>query len=189
MHRMVIAVLGVTVALASACGVDTKSPSDETSSPAASAAPSDESAATTQIQAQVPVPAQLQFSSSTIGGEQFSGASLAGRPAVLWFWAPWCPTCQREAPTVGQVAAANPDVRFVGVGGLDGRPAIQEFVDRYPIKDFTQLADVDGAVWTKFGVTQQPAFAFIGADGNVDVVRGTLSESALSERVSALSGA
>ncbi len=181
--RMAIALLGVTAGLVSACGAE-----PETASTNVATSPSAESAASAPaVPGEGTVPAQLQFTATTLGGEQFSGQSLLGKPAVLWFWAPWCPTCQREAPLVGQVAADNPGVRFVGVAGLDEQPAMQGFVDRFPIKDFTHLADVDGAVWTRFGVTQQPAYAFIDGDGIVEVVRGTLSEPELTERVSALS--
>jgi len=132
------------------------------------------------------VPAELDFTAETVGGPEFSGQSLAGKPAVFWFWAPWCPTCQREAPDVAKVARANPDATFVGVAALDQEPAMQAFVDKYDVGFFTNIADVDGAVWQRFGVTAQPAFAFVGADGSVDVVRGTLSEPALSTRVSTL---
>ena len=133
------------------------------------------------------VPAQLEFAAKTIDGQDFSGQSLLGKPDVLWFWAPWCPVCQREAPMVGQVAAAHPAVTFVGVAALDQLPAMRQFVDKYPVKGFTQLADTDGKVWAKFGVTHQPAYAFIGADGSVDVVKGSLAEADLTQRVTALS--
>lgn len=173
MNRNVIAVLAVAAAVTVACGSETGS--------GQSALASNSSASATQV------PTQLRFSSTTISGQQFSGESLAGKPAVVWFWAPWCPTCQREAPAVGKVAAAYPDVTFLGVAGLADVASMTEFVDKYSVNDFTQLADTDGTVWTKFGVTQQPAFAFVDAAGGVDVVRGTLSESELTKRVSALS--
>jgi hypothetical protein len=41
-------------------------------------------------------------------------------------------------------------------------------------------------VWAKFGVTQQPAYAFVTADGDIDVVGGSLPEAALTERVTTL---
>jgi thiol-disulfide isomerase/thioredoxin len=132
------------------------------------------------------VPAQLQFTAKTVDGQDFSGQSLLGKPAVLWFWAPWCPVCQGEAPMVGQIAAAHPAVTFVGVAGLDQVPAMQQFVAKYPVKGFTNLADTDGSVWAKFGVTRQPAFAFIRADGGIDVVKGGLSEPDLDQWVAVL---
>ena len=129
------------------------------------------------------VPAHLRFDAETVDGQPFSGDSLVGKDAVLWFWAPWCPACQREAPTVSQVAAANPQVTFVGVGARAEPPEMKEFVDKYHLGDFTEIADTDSAVWTKFGVTRQPAYAFIGRDGDIDVVKGSLSESDLTARV------
>ncbi|CAM4105159.1 Soluble secreted antigen MPT53 precursor [Mycobacterium basiliense] len=134
------------------------------------------------------VPEQLQFTAKTIGGQTFSGTSLAGKPAVLWFWTPWCPTCQHEAPIFGNVAAANSTVTFVGVGAQEQASAMQAFVDKYQLGSTTQLADSEGTVWSKFGVTQQPAWAFVGADGKVDVVKGTLSAQELTERVNELAG-
>jgi thiol-disulfide isomerase/thioredoxin len=132
---------------------------------------------------------QLQFTAKTVDGQDFSGQSLVGKPAVLWFWAPWCPKCQREAPDVARVAHANTAVTFVGVAARDQLPAMKDFVSKYQLGSFQHLADVDGAVWQRFGVTQQPAFAFIGADGTVQVVKGALSEQALTERVSRLASA
>jgi thiol-disulfide isomerase/thioredoxin len=132
------------------------------------------------------VPSQLQFTAKTVDGHDFNGQSLLGKPAVLWFWAPWCPVCQSEAPGIGQIAATHPAVTLVGVAGLDQLPAMQQFVAKYPVKGFTNLADTDGSVWAKFGVTHQPAFAFIRADGGITVVKGGLSEPDLDQRVAAL---
>ena len=166
MTRIVIALVAAIATLVTACG---------------------SSAVANPSEAGAGVASELDFVANTIDGEEFDGKSLAGTPAVLWFWAPWYPVCQREAPTVGQVAAAHPDVTFVGVAGLDEVTAMQRFVHEYPVERFTHLADTDGAIWTRFGVTQQPAYAFIAADGDVDVAKGALSETELSERVTALS--
>jgi thiol-disulfide isomerase/thioredoxin len=172
--RSLLALLAATVVLIAACG----SASRYEPPPAPTARPT---------AANPVVPTELQFTAKTIDGKDFSGENLLGKPAVLWFWAPWCPTCQREAPMVGQIADAHPAVTFVGVAALDQLPAMQNFVDKYPVNGFTHLADTDGAVWAKFGVTHQPAYAFASADGSVDVVRGSLSEAELTERVTALS--
>jgi thiol-disulfide isomerase/thioredoxin len=177
--RSLLAMLAATTVLVAACGSNTSSESPP-------------AAATTSVGAvdhtptSTSVPAQLQFTAQTLDGKEFKGESVLGKPAVFWFWAPWCPVCQREAPMVGKIAATHPDVTFVGVAALDQVPAMEEFVNKYPVKGFTHLADTDGAVWAKFGVTQQPAYAFVRADGSIDVVRGSLPEASLSERVTAL---
>ena len=136
-----------------------------------------------------PISPQLQFAAKTVDGADFSGQSLAGKPAVLWFWAPWCPVCQGEAPGVAKIAHANAGVTFVGVAAQDQVPAMREFVAKYDLGFFTQLADLDASVWQRFGVTVQPAFAFIGRDGSVNVVKNSLSEQDLAGRVGTLAAA
>lgn len=177
-----LASLGAAVGLLAGCG----GTDGGTGGSAASVAPSTTSVAVSAPTGDAAMPTQLNFTAKTIGGEQFSGATLAGKPAVLWFWTPWCPTCQREAPGIAKVARANAAVTFVGVAAQDQPPVMQEFVDKYDVGFFTNIADVDGAVWQRFGVVAQPAFAFVRKDGSVDVVPGSLSESELAERVEAL---
>ena len=131
-------------------------------------------------------PAKLAFRTTTHDGAPFDGASLSGQPTVLWFWAAWCSVCAGEAPTVAKVAASNPGVRFVGVSALDEVPAMKKFVADRGVGGFTHLADKDASVWRRFGVTSQPAQAFITASGAVRVVPGVMSEQELSQQVSEL---
>jgi len=134
------------------------------------------------------IPEQLQFSATTVDGAPFEGASLAGKDAVLWFWAPWCGECRREAPHVAAVeSATNGRVAFVGVAGLSPVTDMQSFVETYHVGAFPHIADSDGAVWKRFGVIQQPAYAFIDDSGAITVVRRELGEQALTDRVADLS--
>jgi thiol-disulfide isomerase/thioredoxin len=131
---------------------------------------------------------RLQFTGTTLSGAPFDGASLQGKPAVLWFWTPWCPFCNQEAPTVSKVAAANPDVTFVGVAARSDLAAMQGFVSRYDL-GFTNLDDADGSLWTKFNVPWQPAYLFVAADGTSSFVNNptsAMSEQDLAARVGAL---
>ncbi len=132
--------------------------------------------------------AQLDFTAQTLDGRPFSGASLSGRPAVLWFWTPWCPLCQRDAPMVARLAAAHPKVTFVGVGAQDRPDTLRSFAARYGVDGFTELADTDAAVWARFGVTRQPSYAFLHPDGRIEVATGSLPEVELSRRLQALTG-
>ena len=114
----------------------------------------------------------------------FEGSSLAGQATVVWFWAPWCHICQNEAAGVAS-AAKSSDVDFLGVAALDSAESMRGFEKKYKL-GFTSLADTDAAVWAKFGVTSQPAFAFISAAGDVEVVPGSLSASALKSKIAEL---
>ncbi|WP_447007386.1 protein disulfide oxidoreductase [Saccharothrix isguenensis] len=165
---------------------ETAAPTTSTTATPGSTAPTDP--ASTEPASSAPVAEELKFTAKTVAGADFSGESLAGKPAVLWFWAPWCPKCRREAPGVAATAKDNGAVTFLGVAALDEVPAMATFVDRFKLDGFTHLADEEAAVWKRFGVTAQPAYAFVDRDGKVDVVTTQLSEEQLRERVTALAG-
>ncbi|MGH3635769.1 protein disulfide oxidoreductase [Mycobacterium sp.] len=131
---------------------------------------------------------RLQFTGTTLSGAPFDGASLQGKPAVLWFWTPWCPFCNAEAPGVSQVAAANPTVTFVGIAAHSGGAAMQNFVSKYNL-NFTNLNDADGSIWARYNVPWQPAYVFYRADGSSTFVNNptsAMSPQELSDRVTAL---
>jgi len=131
---------------------------------------------------------RLDFTGTTVDGAPFSGASLAGRPAVLWFWTPWCPFCNQEAPNVSAVAAANPKVTFVGVAARSDVAQMQSFVSKYNL-NFTNLNDADGSIWAKYNVPWQPAYVFLRPDGTSTFVNNptsAMSQQELSDRVRAL---
>ncbi|WP_223165653.1 redoxin domain-containing protein [Lentzea indica] len=176
----------VLVMLLAACGAGEPGP---VSQPPSATSPSATStvASPTSTSSPANVPDQLKFTAKTVDGAEISGADLAGKPAVLWFWAPWCPKCQREAP--GMAAAAKDlggKVTFLGAAALDEVPAMQQFVQRYDLKSFQHVADVDSAVWKRFGVTAQPAYAFVDTTGKVEVVASQLSEQDLRQRLDRL---
>ena len=138
-----------------------------------------------------PAPASaddLNFTGTTLSGATFNGASLQGKSAVLWFWTPWCPFCNMEAPNVSAVAAANPAVTFVGVATRADVASMQNFVSKYNL-NFTNLNDADGSIWAKFNVPWQPAYVFLKADGSSTFVNNptsAMSQQELSDRVKAL---
>ncbi|WP_034274065.1 protein disulfide oxidoreductase [Haloechinothrix halophila] len=182
--------------LVSACGSSGESAPSSVKDQTSVSAPAEDTTTTKPSdkqakdnKADAPTPEELRFSARTLDGSTFNGTSLAGEPAVLWFWAPWCPNCQREAPTIADAEATHGEqVTFVGVAARDEVSAMKDFATKYGIDGFTNLNDANAAVWARFGVTYQPAFAFIGADGSVDVVKGSLSAEELDVRLSAMAG-
>jgi hypothetical protein len=51
-----------------------------------------------------------------------------------------------------------------------------QFVSTHKMGGFIHLAEMDGSVWRHFGITEQPAFAFVAVDGAAQAVPGVLSE-------------
>ena len=138
------------------------------------------------------IAAPLQASNPTLAGTTLEGAafdfaSIAGRPTVLWFWAPWCTICRAEGPGVARVAAKLGDsVTFIGIPGRGERPAMKQFVADTGVGGFQHVVDADGAIWNEFGVVSQPSFAFIDAAGHVKKVDGSLTEEQLEAAAGAL---
>lgn len=135
--------------------------------------------------AAAPVPESLDFSAVTVTGESFEGADLAGKPTLLWFWAPWCPTCRGQIPQVeGLASDYGDDVNVIGVGSLDSAEAIAGFAD--DVSGVTHLEDEEGELWRRFGVTEQSSFVLLGADGSVAYEAGYGGSEELSSRISDL---
>lgn len=158
--------------------------------PATETASTPEPAAPEPAASEPPAPddpnSPLAFTAVDLAGAEVNLADLAGQPVVLWFWAPWCSICRGEGPGVADVAAALEDrVTFIGVAGRGEVPAMEVFVADTGTGSFAHLVDDDGSLWERFGVTYQPAYAFIGADGSVEVLIGALGDT-LAERAEAL---
>ncbi len=120
-------------------------------------------------------------------GTEFSGASVAGKPVVLWFWAPWCAVCRGQAPEVTRLAQEYAgDVSFIGVGSLDSGDAIAGFADEFPA--LTHLSDPDGALWQRFGIAEQSSFVVLDADGGEALRTGYADDDELADTVADVAG-
>lgn len=178
MRSRVLALVVLTMLLATACGTGPGSSGAPPSALAASTSPtpSGPSAVPSSTAPSAPpsVPQVLDFTAQTVDGQPFQGASLAGQPVVMWFWAPWCPKCQQAGPDVAAAARQlDGKVRFIGVGGLSGSQSdMAVFVKRAGVQSFPQLADTKGSVFTRFKVVQQDTFALVSPDGSVKIVDG-----------------
>lgn len=187
------ALISALAVLAAGCGspADQDQGQDQSQSQApASAAPPAAPGSSTNAAAPVNVPEELKFTAKTLDGMDFSGESLAGRSTVLWFWTPWCARCQGESANMARFAkehAAN--VAFVGVAAQDQVSAMQEFVTKGGVQGFAHLNDKDSAIWKRFGIIEQPSYAFIHPDGTVEVSKRQLSENEMAGRLRILSEA
>ncbi len=126
------------------------------------------------------------FTAETLDGIEFDGAQLAGMPAVLWFWAPWCPTCRAQVSGVEAVAAEyDGKVNVVGVGGLSDAADIRDFAEG--VSGPIHLIDEEGSVWRHFGIAAQSTYVLLDAEGMV-IKDGYLDNDALEKAVAELVG-
>ncbi|WP_162891181.1 redoxin family protein [Aeromicrobium sp. A1-2] len=128
----------------------------------------------------------FSFTGESLDGATYDGRQLAAKPTVLWFWAPWCPTCRAQAGSVASLAKQYAgQVNIVGVGGLADQDDIRAFARQVvgPI----HLIDEDGEIWRHFGVTAQSTYLIVDAQGRT-VSSGFLDNVQLADLVAELVG-
>jgi len=132
------------------------------------------------------VPATLRFTGKTLDGASFDAARMAGRPTILWFWAPWCATCASEAQSIADLAGEyRGQLGILGIAGLGTNKAMHQFVSDLNVGNVPHLDDQAGAIWKKFKITQQSTYVFLDRSGQV-VKTGYLDDLQLTAEVKTL---
>ena len=130
----------------------------------------------------------LSFTGRTLDGAAFDAATLAGRPALLWFWAPWCATCASQAGSVTDLHAAYGDrLGILGVAGMGSNADMREFVTDLEVGAIRTLDDEAGVLWRRFGITEQSTYVLVDRAGTVQRT-GYLDDQELATEVKALVG-
>ncbi|MEV1079203.1 redoxin family protein [Streptomyces sp. NPDC050211] len=191
MHARTLLPAALAAALLTLTGCGSESAGDAEVSPSKAAntqAPADSDGSGTEA-AGAKVPEALNFTATTVDGKPFDAKTLAGKPTVLWFWAPWCPTCRGQAAETAKVAADYAGkANVVGVAGLDKNAAMRDFVSETGTGSFPQLSDEAGDVWKRFEITQQSIYVILDKDG-ATVYEGVLAGGeGLAEKVASLTG-
>ena len=103
------------------------------------------------------------------GNGSISLRGLSGHPAVLNFWASWCPPCADEAPDLNALSVRYDGlgVRFVGVDFNDAVDEARAFARRHDVP-YALVHDTRG-VRQKFGVTGPPETYVLDGSGRAVV--------------------
>ncbi|MFJ9889457.1 redoxin domain-containing protein [Streptomyces sp. NPDC091287] len=187
------AVLAAALFALTGCGADSGA-DDETAgaSPPGSSSPGQPSASSDAGSDETTgpvVPQALRFTATTVDGKPFQAGALAGKPTVLWFWAPWCPKCKAQATATAKVAADYAGkANVVGVAGLDKNEAMKEFVADTGTGGFPQLSDEKGEVWKRFEVTEQSRYVILDKEGKTTYEGVLPGGKGLAEKVAGLTG-
>jgi thiol-disulfide isomerase/thioredoxin len=132
------------------------------------------------------VPDALNFTGKTLDGATFDASTLAGRPALLWFWAPWCATCASQAQSINDLEDEYGDrLGIVGIAGMGNNNDMRRFVADLDVTKVPNLDDQAGVLWRRFGVIEQSTYVVIDRAGTV-VTTGYLDDLQLTAKVTSL---
>jgi len=148
-----------------------------------SAEPSAEAMATLEL-APLPRAAAPPFTLADLDGRPLSLASLRGQTVLLYFWATWCPYCQKELPaTVQELARRYRDRRLVvlAVNIQEGRDKVRAWVKMHGLS-VPVVLDSDGEVSGEYRVTATPTAVLVDREGRT-VARAVGTRAWMSERV------
>ena len=127
------------------------------------------------------------FTLSTSDGSQVSQADLAGKPAVINFWATFCPPCKAEMPLLQKRVGPQSGVHLVLVNEGESRQAVRDYLDGLGLHN-ASLLDSDLRVGHAFGAIALPTTVFVRADGTMSARHiGQLDDAVLVAEISNLS--
>jgi thiol-disulfide isomerase/thioredoxin len=132
------------------------------------------------------VPASLTFTGTTLDGKTFDAATMAGKPTILWFWAPWCATCASEAMSISDLQNEyDGRLNILGIAGMGDNKDMHEFVADLEVGKVPHLDDEPGKLWKKFGITEQSTYVILDKAGKI-VTTSYLDDLQLTNKVKSL---
>ena len=110
-----------------------------------------------------------QFKAQRPDGTLWASSSLAGRPAIVHFWATWCPPCKTEIRDFLDMARSiKGRVQFVAISQDKKWDEVFAMVPRaeWP-PEVILVLDPKSEIGEQFGTFQLPETYALGADGSV----------------------
>ena len=129
------------------------------------------------------------FALKDTNGNVYSSAQLAGKPAVINFFATYCPPCREEIPGFVEVYNKHKEKGFELVGislDTDTRESLPGFLMSNKVGYRILFADLDTAR-AYGGVSSLPTTFFVGKDGEIKNVHvGYMDKDAFDKEVQKL---
>lgn len=105
-------------------------------------------------------------------------------PTLAWFWAPHCPTCRGEAPTLDRYAAETAgEVNLVGIGTRDDFALAEDFLESTGVTNFPLLWEPSGESWVNFDVVAQPYLLLLDGTEVVERWPGGVAPEVVQQRL------
>jgi cytochrome oxidase Cu insertion factor (SCO1/SenC/PrrC family) len=126
------------------------------------------------------------FTLTRTDGRQVTLASLAGKPAVINFWASYCPPCRSEMPLLQRLVGQRSGMQLMLVDEGDSSQAARSFLASVGLNQ-AALLDSDLSVGHAYGAIALPTTVFVRADGTIAARHiGQLDEGVLAAQLTTL---
>ena len=121
--------------------------------------------AITPIPEKPPAP---DFTLKDMDGNEVSLQSLRGKPAIVNFWATWCPPCREEIPAMNRAWHKIKDkgIAMIAIDVGEDEDTVFEFQANYAM-DFTILLDTSGQEIKKWPVRGVPTTFVLDPQGRM----------------------
>jgi cytochrome c biogenesis protein CcmG/thiol:disulfide interchange protein DsbE len=108
------------------------------------------------------------FTLTTFKGTTISLEDLRGKPAVINYWASWCPPCRVEAPLLERTwrAYKKRGLIFLGVNIQDRKEDALNYIREFDIT-YPNGPDPTGEIAIDYGVSGLPVTFFVSSKGEV----------------------
>jgi cytochrome oxidase Cu insertion factor (SCO1/SenC/PrrC family) len=126
------------------------------------------------------------FTLTGTDGRQVTLASLAGKSAVINFWASYCPPCRAEMPLLQRLVGQRSDIQLVLVDEGDSKQAARDFLGSLHLSQ-PALLDSTLSVGHAYGAIALPTTVFVRVDGTIAARHiGQLDEGVLAAQLTTL---
>lgn len=100
----------------------------------------------------------------TLDGKPYAGLASLPKPAVVYFWASWCPVCRTMQGTISDLAK---DAPLVTVAMQSGNAAEVARYMKQAGFEVPTVIDETGAIGKAYGLHGVPAVFVVGGDGGI----------------------
>jgi len=119
-----------------------------------------------------------EFKLDTVKGRNESLTAFRdGKPAVIFFWATWCPHCREQLRGLNKEVEVfkEKEIKIALVDLGETAKQVQSYIDKNKI-DMDVFLDKDSAIAEKYGVVGVPTFIFVDENGVVQGVEHFLPD-------------
>ena len=116
-----------------------------------------------------------ELATSTLDGSSFAMADLTGKPAILYFWATWCPQCRVQREVLNTLSREwGNRLRIVALTVDDDVPSAKRYLEAHASLSHELRASPE--LLRLFGVEGLPTLVVIDANGRIQSVSSGLTD-------------